>query len=283
MPAPRASVPSDTPTNAGRRNSDRSSIGRSWRRSIPTKSANSTNAPPSDPTITALPQPSALPRSRPKTSRNSATDDVTSPAGSMPRDPGSTYSRMRMRARASATTPTGTLTKKIHSQPSPSVSAPPSSGPTATAAPTVEPQAAIAVPNSYSRNSWAISASEVANMPAPPMPWSPRARSSEVADGARPQSSDATVKISTPTMNTSRRPTRSASEPTVSISAESIRAYASTTHCSSVRPAPRSVWMLGSATFTIVMSTSSMNVATHTASSVHQRRSMAYIMPGRTL
>src|SRR4051812_49746128 len=35
----------------------------------------------------------------------------------------------------------------------------------------------------------------------------------------------------------------------------------------------RSRAMSGSATFTIVMSSSSMNVATHTAPSVHQRRS----------
>ena len=94
--------------------------------------------------------------------------------------------------------PIGTLTKKIHSQPSPSVSAPPTSGPTATAPPIVAPQAAIAVPRSGPWNSWAISASEVANIAAPPMPWRPRARCRKVALVASPQSRDASVNSPTP-------------------------------------------------------------------------------------
>src|SRR2546430_1207664 len=93
-----------------------------------------TTAPTSEATITVLDHPSALPRRRPKTSRNSAADEVTRPPRSMPRDSGSRYSRIRRSASASATAPTGTLTKKIHCQPSPSVSAPPMSGPTAAVA-----------------------------------------------------------------------------------------------------------------------------------------------------
>ena len=71
--------------------------------------------------------------------------------------------------------PIGTFTKKIHSQPRRSVSAPPTSGPTATANPVVAPQMPKAVPRSLGGNSWAISASEVANIIAPAGPWS-RAR-----------------------------------------------------------------------------------------------------------
>ena len=67
-----------------------------------------------------------------------------------------------------AAIPIGTLTKKIHSQPNASVSAPPISGPTATAPPTVAPQMPIAVARSRPSNSWAISASEVANIAAAP-------------------------------------------------------------------------------------------------------------------
>src|SRR3954469_1106349 len=43
------------------------------------------------------------------------------------------------------------------------------------------------------------------------------------------------------------------------------------THCRSLKLVFRSLAMSGSATFTIVMSSSSMNVATQTAASVHQR------------
>src|SRR3954469_13392477 len=51
-----------------------------------------------------------------------------------------------------------------------------------------------------------------------------------------------------------------------------LTAYASTTHCKPVRLASSSRWMLGSATFTIVMSTSSMNVVAQTATSGQRRR-----------
>ena len=61
----------------------------------------------------------------------------------------------------------------------------------------------------------------------------------------------------------------SASEPLVSSSAASVSAYASTTHCRSANEACSEVWMSGSATFTIVMSSSSMNVPRQTAISVH--------------
>src|SRR6266536_6581847 len=55
------------------------------------------------------------------------------------------------------------------------------------------------------------------------------------------------------------------------MSAARVTAYASTTHCRPVRLAWRRCWMLGSATLTIVMSTSSMNVVAHTATSVQRR------------
>ena len=48
--------------------------------------------------------------------------------------------------------------------------APPTSGPIATAPPIVAPQMPIAVPRSLPWNSWAISASDVANIAAPPIP-----------------------------------------------------------------------------------------------------------------
>ena len=52
---------------------------------------------------------------------------------------------------------------------------PPASGPIATAAPIVAPQIPNAVPRSLPWNSCEISASAVANIIAPPIPWTPRA------------------------------------------------------------------------------------------------------------
>ena len=81
----------------------------------------------------------------------------------------------RVLARTIVMIPTGALKKKIQRQPSVSVSAPPTSAPSATAIPTVAPQAAIALPRSGPWNSWPISASPVANIAAPPRPCSARA------------------------------------------------------------------------------------------------------------
>ena len=68
--------------------------------------------------------------------------------------------------------PIGTLMKKIASQPMCSVSTPPTSGPIATAAPIVAPQIPNAVPRSGPWKACAMSASDVANIAAPPMPCS---------------------------------------------------------------------------------------------------------------
>ncbi len=59
----------------------------------------------------------------------------------------------RVSVRTIAAIPIGTLTKKIHSHPNASVSAPPMSGPTATAPPTVAPQMPIAEARSRPSNS----------------------------------------------------------------------------------------------------------------------------------
>jgi hypothetical protein len=63
-------------------------------------------------------------------------------------------------------------------------------------------QAAIAVARSEPENSWPISASAVANIAAPPIPWAARAMISNGALGASPHNEDAAVKITTPQLNT---------------------------------------------------------------------------------
>ena len=60
----------------------------------------------------------------------------------------------------------------------------------------------------------------------------------------------------------------SARLPAVSSSAARVSAYASTTHCSCEKLALSASWMSGRATFTIVMSSRSMNVPSDTATRV---------------
>ena len=114
--------------------------------------------------------------------------------------------------------PTGTLTKKIHSHPRCSVITPPTTGPTATANPVVAPHSPIAVPRSLGANSWAIRASEVANIIAPPRPCTARATLSTVGEPASPQTNDETTNTAMPVTKTRRRPSRSPSEPDASSS-----------------------------------------------------------------
>ena len=196
------------------------------------------------------------------------------------RRPGSRDSATRQRVTTIANTPTGMFTKKIPRQLQPVVITPPRTGPTATATPVTAPHTANAVPRSRPWNAWASSASDVANMIAPPIPCPARAATRNSGPVASAHSSDPAVNTASPIVNSSRRPNMSASEPAVSSSAASDSAYASTTHCSCAKLACNSSWMLGSATFTIVMSTSSMNVPRQTASKVQYFRSTALSLLG---
>src|SRR4051812_25180438 len=166
------------------------------------------------------------------------------------------------------------LTKKIQRHERPLVIAPPSTGPTATAMPVMAPKTPKAVPRSRPLKAVPSSASDVANMMAPPTPWRARDTARMVGSPAAPQSAEPAVKTTMPTAKTIRRPTRSAIEPAVSSSAASDSAYASMTHCRSESVAPSDCWMSGSATFTIVTSSRSMKTPVQTATSVHHLRSM---------
>ena len=83
---------------------------------------------------------------------------------------------------------------------------------------------------------------------------------------------EAAVKITSPRTSIRRRPARSPIVPATRISAASTTTYALTTHCRFAAVTPSSDWIEGSATFTIVTSSSSMNCATHDAASVPSRR-----------
>ena len=157
-------------------------------------------------------------------SANRPPENVSSPGQSSRPPLGACDSSTFASVIAIAPMPIGTLTRKIASQPMPSVSTPPTSGPTATEAPVTAPQTPNAVPRSRPWKAEASSASEVANMNAPPMPCSARARLRTSGVPASAHSAEATVKITIPITKTRRRPNRSASEPPVSSSAASVSA-----------------------------------------------------------
>jgi hypothetical protein len=66
------------------------------------------------------------------------------------------------------------------------------------------------------------------------------------------------------------------------MNAASVSEYALTTHCRSRKLECSERWMSGSATFTTVMSSSNMNIATATAISVHHLRSRASLLGSLT-
>jgi hypothetical protein len=77
--------------------------------------------------------------------------------------------------------------------------------------------------------------------------------------------SDATVKTITPMMKRRLRPTKSAARPPSSRKPPKASVYAFTTHCSELAEKSRSSWIEGSATFTTVASSTTMNWAMHTS------------------
>ena len=116
------------------------------------------------------------------------------------------------------------FTKKIHRHDRPLVSTPPSTGPIATATPVVAPNTPNAVPRSLPLNASASSASAVANMAAPPMPWKAREMVRKRMSCADPQAIEPSVNSTVPITKTRRRPNRSASEPAVSSRAARLSA-----------------------------------------------------------
>ena len=87
-------------------------------------------------------------------------------------------------------------------------------------------------------------------------------------EGARAQITEPPVNRATPVMNARRRPNMSPSVPPVSNRLASARTKASTIHCNSVMLALRSRWIVGSARFTTVLSSITMNSAKHIVASV---------------
>jgi hypothetical protein len=119
----------------------------------------------------------------------------------------------------------GTLMKKIHPQPGPSTRGPPISHPAVAPTPPSEPQ----IPSALLRSRPSGKVVEtieraVGVMIAAPTPCTARAASSAAGAQESPQRSDAVVNNATPTMNTRRRPRRSAARPPRSNRPPKVRA-----------------------------------------------------------
>ena len=159
-------------------------------------------------TISVLPQPTWLPRTRPHTI-------PSRPALARPRpgrssEPfGPRLSRRRSAASGISARPIGTFSQKIHCQEMPSTTAPPTSGPIATASPLIPPQA----PRTSPRRSGETAALRIVSVSgvtiAPPTPWTARAAISHSIDGASAAAAEAAVKMPRPITNRRRRPNRS--------------------------------------------------------------------------
>ena len=114
--------------------------------------------------------------------------------------------------------------KKIHSQPGPSTSGPPIRYPAVAPKAPFMPQIASALFRSVPSKLVETIERAVGVMIAAPMPWTARAPISAPGDQASPQSSDASVKNRSPTMNRRRRPSRSAARPPSRSSPAKVRA-----------------------------------------------------------
>ena len=152
------------------------------------------------PTIIAMIQSAQCfwwPSWMPNASRNSPMPDSATPSQSKWCECVGRFGTSRT-AITNARMPTGTLTKKIHSQPRPSVSTPPRIGPTTMAMPAVAPQTAIALPRSAAGKIRVMIAIVCGVIIDAPKPCTTRARMSISIVLVRPHHSEAAVKTVRP-------------------------------------------------------------------------------------
>ena len=114
------------------------------------------------------------------------------------------------------------LTAKIQRHEPVSSSSPPASGPSTIAMPDHAVQAPIAAPRSLGSKRATISPSVLGTSSAAATPWSARARMSVSIVGAAAQSTLATPKPVSPSVNARRRPYRSPSDPPTNSSAPRV-------------------------------------------------------------
>ena len=243
------------------------------RSSQPTNPRSSAAAATKTPTVSNELQPQFWPCVTPSTARESPPVTRNAPRASKPWPCRSTLSASRTGARTSPRMPTGTLTKKIHSHERRSVRMPPKRTPAAAPKPPTAPHAPSARLRSRpSRNVVTRMDSAAGVIMAAPRPCSARAPISDASLHAKPQSSEPTENTTRPSMKMRRRPRRSAERPPSRRNPPKTSAYALITHWRFSCEKPRSVWIDGRATFTIAMSSTTMNcVAQRSASASHLR------------
>ena len=124
-------------------------------------------------------------------------------------------SRVANSVTATAPTATGRLRKKIARQETYSVSAPPTTGPMASASADTPAQVPIALPRSSAGNVTVMIESVAGIMNAAPTPWMARPATSQPWSGARPMAALDSANTTTPNRNILRRPRMSPSRPPV--------------------------------------------------------------------
>lgn len=144
----KASAPAITPVNAEVRNSDRSSSGCATRSSTTTKQTRASAAIPNVASVCPDAQPTLPARTTAYVAAPANTAKAAVPAQSVRRSRAPCDSGTVLPVSQMAATLTGRLTKKIHRQPGPSVSSPPTTGPIAAAPPATAPQSPSATDRS---------------------------------------------------------------------------------------------------------------------------------------
>ena len=162
------------------------------------------------------PQPHALPSTRASTSAVRPPDRATIPGMSTwwsvvsSRD-----SRVANSVTTTAPTATGRLRKKIALQDTYSASAPPTTGPMASASAETPAQVPIALPRSSGGKALVMIDRVAGIMKAAPAPWTARPATSRPWSGARPIAALDSANTTTPNRNIRRRPKMSPSRPPV--------------------------------------------------------------------
>ena len=257
------------------------SIGAGDRRSHATKAASSTRPAASAPATSALVQPAALPRTSPHTTPNDAAVTSTTPGRSSRRD-APVLSGICASTSGAARRPIGTLSQKIHSHARPCATAPPITGPPATARPVRPCNAPIAAPRRSGGKAAPTRASASGITSAAPAPWTVRAATSQPADGASAQAPEARANKTSPAASSRRRPNRSPSAAALSSSTPRLRLYALTIHSSCSTPAPRSSRMVVSAVDTTSVSSATMKDARAARPRTHRCVWRELVMRGST-
>lgn len=199
----------------GRRNISSESIGVRVRRSQRRKSPTSTAPASSEPITSPLAQPALFARTSPQVSPKNPAPASSSP-GTSRRGRGPWLSFSFQAQSGISARPIGTFSQKIQCQLIPWTTAPPTTGPAATASPAMPPHIPMAMPRFSLGNASLISVSVSGITIAAPAPCTARAAISAPTVGASAAPADAAVKTARPTQNIRRRPNRSPSAAAVS-------------------------------------------------------------------